>query len=233
MMGNAVAVLTELPRAVDAISRVAANRIPAGGPSENYARALLGAPGAVTAEDVAHKLDAVLPQLGNDARELLLAFVEVYGRLAQSEIIAGERLRPASEHEIRDNLRALDQAALRGQRSAAAELAKPFMLSGEEFAKRLGTTRQTIDNWRNQKRVIGLSADRRGIRYPDFQIGSDGTLRPEIAEILAAAGNAWLAYYFLVEPQPAFGGSTGLELLGREPTDKLVAFVKNDGTGFL
>ena len=69
---------------------------------------------------------------------------------------------------------ALNAARVRGRDRVAEILAQPDMLSAEDFAKHLGTTRATINTKRLSKQVLGIQGATRGYRYPERQIGEDG-----------------------------------------------------------
>ncbi|WP_395335765.1 hypothetical protein WBP06_27365 [Novosphingobium sp. BL-8H] len=62
----------------------------------------------------------------------------------------------------------------RGRDRVAEILAQPDMLSAEDFAKHLGTTRATINTKRVGKQVLGLQGATRGYRYPAWQIDEEG-----------------------------------------------------------
>ncbi|WP_054435131.1 hypothetical protein [Novosphingobium sp. ST904] len=83
--------------------------------------------------------------------------------------------KPASETDAELEA-ALAAARARGRDRVAEILAGPDMLSAEDFAKHLGTTRATINTKRVGKQVLGLQGATRGYRYPDWQIGEDGGL---------------------------------------------------------
>lgn len=77
-------------------------------------------------------------------------------------------------------------------------LQKPEMLSAEEFGKRCGVSRQTVNTWRTERRILALSGPkRRFLRYPAWQITDRGDLLPGLERVLAVLTGAWEAYDFL------------------------------------
>jgi len=111
---------------------------------------------------------------------------------------------------------ALAEARRRGALRVSEILAGPEMLSADEFAERLGTTRATITAWRHKNQVLGLEGATRGFRFPEWQVGDDGKpfrLLPEIFDRLG--GEPWAVYRFLVQRHPELGGMTGKDALRR------------------
>ncbi|NBC14158.1 MAG: hypothetical protein GVY09_12600 [Gammaproteobacteria bacterium] len=77
-------------------------------------------------------------------------------------------------------------------------LQKSEMLSAEEFGKRCGVSRQTVNTWRAERRILALSGPkRRFLRYPSWQITDRGDLLPGLERVLAVLSEAWEAYDFL------------------------------------
>ena len=75
------------------------------------------------------------------------------------------------------------------------------MLSAEDFAKVLGTSRVTVNTNRQNGQVLGLDGAKRGFRFPLWQLDS--------------LGSAWAVYRFLVQPQRELDGLTRREGLAR------------------
>lgn len=85
------------------------------------------------------------------------------------------------------------------------------MLSAEEFGKRCGVSRQTVNSWRTERRVLALSGPRRRfLRYPAWQITDRGELIAGLDQVLETLTGAWEAYDFLtgrwsaLDDQPAW-----------------------------
>ena len=90
------------------------------------------------------------------------------------------------------------------------------MLSADEMAKLLGTTRMTVNTKRRTHQLLGLEGAKRGVRYPRWQIGEDGKpfgILPALFERLG--GSPWAVYRFLVQRHAELGGLTGREALER------------------
>jgi hypothetical protein len=109
---------------------------------------------------------------------------------------------------------ALAAARERGQARVADILSGVEMLSAEEFADLIGTSRMTVNAKRQSHQVLGLEGAKRGFRFPKWQIGEDGkpfSALPELFDRLG--GSSWAVYRFLVQHHPELDGLTGLEAL--------------------
>lgn len=112
--------------------------------------------------------------------------------------------------------RALEEARARGRSQVAEILAGDEMLSADQFAALLGTTRMTVNTKRQNRQVLGLDGAKRGFRFPSWQVGDDGkpfAALPALFERLG--GGAWSVYRFLVQAHPELDGLTGREALLR------------------
>jgi hypothetical protein len=90
------------------------------------------------------------------------------------------------------------------------------MLTVEEFARLIGTSRVTVNAKRQNHQVLGLEGARRGFRFPKWQIGEDGKpfgALPKLFDCLG--GSSWPVYRFLVQHHPELDGLTGREALAR------------------
>jgi hypothetical protein len=95
------------------------------------------------------------------------------------------------------------------------------MLSADQFAELLGTTRMTVNSKRQNHQVLGLEGAKRGFRFPAWQVDEDGkpfAALPRLFERLG--GGPWSVYRFLVQPHPELDGMTGREALRRGKTDQ-------------
>lgn len=111
---------------------------------------------------------------------------------------------------------ALEEARERGRLRASEILAAEDMLSGDQFAALLGTTRMTVNTKRQNRQVLGLDGAKRGFRFPAGQVDKDGkpfTALPALFERLG--GGPWSVYRFLVQAHPELDGLTGREALRR------------------
>lgn len=111
--------------------------------------------------------------------------------------------------------RAVAAALERGRLQAARILDDEDMLSAAEFAKRLGITRQAVNDKRRKGQLLGLEGARRGFRYPVWQLDAEGRPRAELALLHEQLGGPWAVYRFLVQPHGELGGLTGREALER------------------
>ena len=118
---------------------------------------------------------------------------------------------------------ALDEARQRGRLRAAEILAGQDMLSADQFAALLGTSRMTINTKRQNGQLLGLDGVKRGFRFPVWQIDKDGkpfAALPALFERLG--GGAWSVYRFLVQRHPELDGLTGIEALRRGKADQVL-----------
>src|SRR5260370_32061118 len=83
------------------------------------------------------------------------------------------------EQDATDDLdTVLAEARKRGINQAAQILAGRDMLSGSAFAKFIGVSREAVRAKRQQHEVLGLRGAKRGLRFPKWQVTSDGSLLP-------------------------------------------------------
>lgn len=116
---------------------------------------------------------------------------------------------------------ALKEARQRGTVLAAKILTGEDMLSADDFAALLGTSRMTVNTKRQNHQVLGLDGAKRGFRFPAWQVDRDGkpyAILPALFERLG--GGPWTVYRFLVQAHPELDGLTGREALRRGRTDK-------------
>ena len=123
---------------------------------------------------------------------------------------------PAQQPAADDLEQALEAARGRGRMRATEILRGADMLSAEQFAGLIGTSRVTVNAKRQSNLVLGLDGAKRGFRFPDWQIGDDGkpfAALPGLFERLG--GGPWAVYRFLVQHHPELDGLTGREALRR------------------
>lgn len=116
---------------------------------------------------------------------------------------------------------ALEEARHRGRLRAAEILAGEDMLSADQFAALLGTSRMTVNTKRQNHQVLGLDGAKRGFRFPAWQVDEDGkpfAALPALFERMG--GGPWSVYRFLVQAHPELDGLTGREALRRGKTDQ-------------
>jgi hypothetical protein len=111
-----------------------------------------------------------------------------------------------------DRAPALDAARARGRVRVAEILSRDDMLSADAFASLLGTSRMTVNAWRQKGQVLGLEGAKRGYRFPAWQVDEHGkpfAALPALFERLG--GGPWAVYFFLVRPHAELAGLTGLD----------------------
>jgi hypothetical protein len=97
------------------------------------------------------------------------------------------------------------------------------MLSAEEFAEFIGTSRVTVSAKRRNHQLLALEGAKRGFRFPNWQVGDDGkpfAVLPELFDRLG--GDPWAVYRFLVQHHPELDGLTGREALCRGQTAEVI-----------
>lgn len=126
---------------------------------------------------------------------------------------------------------ALAAARERGRRRVAEILAEDEMLSAEAFAGMLGVSRVTVNTKRQNGQVLGLDGAKRGFRFPSWQLDRDGRPYAAFPKLQDILGGPWAVYRFLVTPQGALDGRTGLDALKRGQTDDVIAAAEGIARG--
>lgn len=170
-------------------------------------------------------------ELGGIATEKVALELELVESNAAPERLVGDPLpsgvTPADVAKA-VAMHTLDEPAL----DAAGLHKNPDMLNGETFAVELGVSRQTVNEWRQQGRVIGLKSNKQGYRYPLTQL--DARKRPlsMIASLVDIFGGHWAAWSWLTAPHAGFGGNTPLDMLKTGETDRVMAAAEGAGGDF-
>jgi hypothetical protein len=102
------------------------------------------------------------------------------------------------------------------------------MLSAEQFAALIGTSRVTVNAKRQTHQVLGLEGAKRGYRFPSWQVGDNGkpfSVLPELFERFD--GSAWAVYRFLVQHRPELDGLTGREALAHGRSGEVLEVVES------
>lgn len=128
--------------------------------------------------------------------------------------------RPKLEHPdaepAADLADALTAARERGRLRVAEILGRDDMLSADEFAALIGTSRVTVNTKRQNRQVLGLEGVRRGYRFPRWQITADGRPFAALPALFDLLGDSpWAVYRFLVQHHPELDGLTGRDALLR------------------
>jgi hypothetical protein len=131
---------------------------------------------------------------------------------------------PPDEESV-DTLNAeLEEARGRGRARAAQILAGEDMLSADQFANLIGTSRMTVNTKRKNHQVLGLGGAKRGFRFPAWQVGDDGKPFAALPRLFDRLGGGdWSVYRFLVEAHPELDGLTGREALSRGESERALA----------
>ncbi len=150
-----------------------------------------------------------------------------------------EEVRPAREHlpeEVgapnAELSEALAAALERGRLRAADILSSEDMLSAEDFAELLGTTRVTVNTKRQSGQILGLDGAKRGFRFPTWQLNREGKPFAELSVLHDLLGGAWAVYRFLVQPHGELDGLTGREALEQGRPKAVLAAAESVGRDF-
>jgi hypothetical protein len=148
---------------------------------------------------------------------------------ATAEITPHRQVRRAAP--LKSN--SLAAARARGALRVAEILEQPEMLSSDGFAALTGTTRATVNTWRNASKILGLEGAKRGFRFPAWQVGEDGKPFAAIPALFAEFNNSpWAVYRFLVQHHPELGGLTGLAALQRGRTKQALEAASSSRRAF-
>jgi len=114
------------------------------------------------------------------------------------------------DHELGGGLPAAVEA---GEAIRDAIWSRSDMLSSDEAAKRVNMSREALNRQRQARKVLGLEATKRGVRYPQWQF--EDRVRPNVAPLLAALSHldAWGHYLFFTQAEPLLRGQTPLHVL--------------------
>ncbi len=127
-----------------------------------------------------------------------------------------DKLKPAPGDGGGELEAALAAARERGRARVADILDGTEMLSAEQFATLIGTSRVTVNAKRQNRQVLGLEGAKRGFRYPEWQIDEDGKPFDVLpALFVRLGGRPWTVYRFLVQHHSELDGLTGREALHR------------------
>jgi hypothetical protein len=107
-------------------------------------------------------------------------------------------------------------------------LRQPDMLSSAEFAAKLDVSRQQLNEWRKIGKVLAIEGEKRGFRYPAWQLDKDGMVFRGVVEVLAAFdGRHLAAYRFLTSPLETLNGKAPLTSLGKRERGRMLELVQS------
>ena len=114
--------------------------------------------------------------------------------------------------------------AARQQRLGAAD-----MISTDEAARLVQTTRVTVNAWIAKGRAIGLTQTKRGFRLPRWQF--EPSIWDALPRLSAAIGTTegWALLSFLESPHGALDGITPRQAIEQGLTDKVIAIAEHEG----
>jgi biotin operon repressor len=116
------------------------------------------------------------------------------------------------------NAAALARAFDRAEESKVELLQRADMLNGEQLAAELGLSRATVDNRRQEGKLLALEfGSKRGFRFPQWQrdLVEERDTRASFEAVLhrLAAVGPWSRYRFFVQSSPRLAGRTPVEAL--------------------
>lgn len=116
------------------------------------------------------------------------------------------------------NAGTLAQAFDRAEERKVELLKRADMLNGEQLAAELGLSRATVDNRRQEGKLLALEfGSKRGFRFPQWQrdLVEERDVRANFEAVLnrLALVGPWSRYRFFVQVSPALGGRTPAEAL--------------------
>ncbi|WP_425259045.1 hypothetical protein ACPOLB_27335 (plasmid) [Rubrivivax sp. RP6-9] len=114
--------------------------------------------------------------------------------------------------------------AARQQRLGAAD-----MISTDEAAQLVQTTRVTINAWIAKGRAIGLTQTKRGFRMPRWQF--EPSVWAALPKLSAALGTAegWALLSFLESPHGALNGITPRQAIEQGQMDTVIRIAEHEG----
>src|SRR5260221_12815626 len=106
------------------------------------------------------------------------------------------------------------------------------MHSGSAFAKFIGVSREAVRAKHQRHEVLGLKGAKRGLRFPKWQVTSNGGLLPDLPPIFdLLGGGSWTVFWFLTQDHPELAGGTAfLTLFPGKGREVLVVGEKHPGT---
>lgn len=110
-----------------------------------------------------------------------------------------------------------------------ARLAAVDMVSTDEAARLVGTSRVTINAWIDKGRCIGLTQTKRGFRVPVWQF------EPRMWDVLSRLATAlgttdgWTLLNFLESPLGALGGLTPRAAIEQGQGERVLAIAAHEG----
>ncbi len=103
------------------------------------------------------------------------------------------------------------------------------MISTDDAAQLVNTTRVTINAWIAKGRAIGLTQTKRGFRMPRWQF--EPAMWAAIPKLSAALGTTegWALLSFLESPHGALEGRTPRQAIEQGRADTVIAIAEHEG----
>ena len=134
--------------------------------------------------------------------------------------------RQQAEYVPASEVRALlaNSLAARQERLGAAD-----MISTDEAAHLVQTTRVTINAWIAKGRAIGLTQTKRGFRMPRWQF--EPSLWDALPRLSAALGTneGWALLSFLESPHGGLNGITPRQAIEQGQSDRVIKIAEHEG----
>lgn len=104
------------------------------------------------------------------------------------------------------------------------------MISTDEAAQLVQTTRVTVNAWIAKGRAIGLTQTKRGFRMPRWQF--EPLMWDALPRLSAALGTTegWALLAFLESPHGALDGRSPRQAIEQGQTDKVIRIAEHEGT---
>jgi len=114
--------------------------------------------------------------------------------------------------------------AARQQRLAAAD-----MISTDDAAQLVDTTRVTINAWIAKGRAVGLTQTKRGFRMPRWQF--EPSMWDSLPRLSAALGttDGWVLLSFLESPHGALDGRSPRQAIEQGHVDRVIEIAGHEG----
>jgi len=160
----------------------------------------------------------------------MVVMIDPQRRVPKVEI---EDIDHSSQVTTEDFNSALAEARERGANRAAEILARSDMLSADAFARFIGVSREAVRLKCQRREVLGLEGAKRGVRFPKWQVTSNGGLLPELPRLFdLLGGDSWTVYRFLNQHHPELHGNTAISALKAGKVGEVLAAAENTGRGF-
>jgi len=175
-----------------------------------------------TAKEIDRVLGEIIPSIVR-AIEGEIGLVRIRTRMPTQTVAPGNAPPPSQvASEIVDLVR------LAKAKAVGNLLRQPDMLSSAEFAAKLDVSRQQLNEWRKIGKVLAIEGEKRGFRYPAWQLDKDGMVFRGVGEVLAAFdGRHLAAYRFLTSPLETLNGKAPLTLLGKRERGRILELVQS------